>query len=118
MSSSSKNTKTATVAEMIHRFRTAPPTSRAVREAMKQNGDTASRMWYENQSYNHVENDTLETLLLSSSSLNSDNDNMVAESNCNELPCNMKGSNEEGSGSWRKRFQNGLSSHKTKNNKN
>ena len=108
--SSSSNTKTATVAEMIHRFRTAPPTSRAVREAMKQNGDTPYRMWYENQScnHNHVEIDNLETLLLSSLSLNNDND-IMAELNSTDLPYNRKkGSNNNES--WRQRyFKNGIS---------
>ena len=41
--------KTATVAEMVERFRTAPPTSRAIREAMRKNGDVPIRMWYENE---------------------------------------------------------------------
>lgn len=43
----SSKPKTATVSEMIHRFRTAPPTSCAVREAMRQNMDAPSKMWYE-----------------------------------------------------------------------
>ena len=45
--STQPETKTATVSEMIHRFRTAPPTSRAIREAMRQNMDGPSKMWYE-----------------------------------------------------------------------
>jgi hypothetical protein len=44
---SPKKQKSASVAEMIHRFRTAPPTSKAVREAMRQNGDAPTHMWYE-----------------------------------------------------------------------
>ena len=36
-----------TIAEMIHRFRTAKPTSRAHRDAMRRNGDLPNRMWWE-----------------------------------------------------------------------
>lgn len=41
--------KTTTIAEMIHRFRNAPPTSRYHRDAMRRNGDLPERMWWENE---------------------------------------------------------------------
>lgn len=47
MQSSQSRLKKATVSEMIHRFRTAQPTSSAIREAMRQNLDAPSKMWYE-----------------------------------------------------------------------
>jgi len=39
--------KTTSISEMIHRFRTARPTSRAHRDAMRRNGDLPNRMWWE-----------------------------------------------------------------------
>lgn len=39
--------KTATVKEMIHRFRTAKPTPRAIRLAMQRNNDLPSKMFWE-----------------------------------------------------------------------
>jgi hypothetical protein len=41
--------RTTTISEMIHRFRTAKPTSRAHREAMRRNGDLPVKMWWEVQ---------------------------------------------------------------------
>lgn len=47
MLSSSSHQPTATASEMICRFRNATPTSRAIRDAMRYNGDTPVRMWYD-----------------------------------------------------------------------
>ena len=44
-----KNRHVGTASNMIERFRKAPPTSRAIREAMKVNGDAPTRMWYEKE---------------------------------------------------------------------
>jgi len=38
---------TTNISEMIHRFRTAEPKPRAIREAMKRNGDMPSKLWWE-----------------------------------------------------------------------
>ena len=74
--------ETATASEMIHRFRHAKPTSRAVREAMRYNGDAPKRLWYEPSMNNSttktrqkivetaIENHTLRTLLSSNSPKN------------------------------------------------
>ena len=101
--------KTATVAEMINRFRNAPPTSTAVREAMRQNGDAPCRMWYENINTNDKE----EVFKFSSMY----NDDYYEETNeaCSEivekLPKCVQKLNVQGDikgNNWRQRYKLGL----------
>ena len=99
--------KTATVAEMIHRFRTAPATSSAIREAMRQNLDAPSRMWYEYKDYSQSNDDVQSKVTI--------NNNLAT--NHDEIPvflstttkCKVKNkSKDHVETSWRYKFKNGL----------
>ena len=94
--------KTATVAEMIHRFRTAPPTSAAVREAMRQNGDAPTQMWYERKNKDIDD--------YSEEAFEEEYSDVKIESNHNYSykNKNKRRNSTKPKGKWRDRFQLGL----------
>ena len=94
-----KEEHTATASKMIERFRKAPPTSRAIREAMKVNGDAPIRMWYEKEC--RRESGTLQ-----------DERKFELETNevklQNQITNDWKETIDTNGATWRNRFRNGL----------
>jgi hypothetical protein len=108
--------KTATVAEMIHRFRNAPPMSSAMREAMRENGDAPSKMWYEMTSATDTNSNANQDALRSPLQLNRDNSEKHNEGTCdirtlssrNRQSVQNNDTTEVNNNNWRRRFRFGL----------
>lgn len=82
---------TATVSEMIQRFRNSKPTSRATRNAMRLNGDAPLRMWYTVNSSNSDCKDSkihckCRRINKVSSSRDEKNENLFSEDNDEKTP--------------------------------
>ena len=95
--------KTATVAEMIQRFRTAPPTCRAIREAMRNNGDGPIRMWYENNNKDTTLDQRNDEIFKAKKGKKIEKE--IAQK---EASKNIKDEYDSKHKTWRCRFRNGL----------